>query len=174
MGWEQFCYKRMELDYSIEVEAYRRLQPFQGRHIPTFYGEAKLLTTDVSRAITRRTILIEFIPNALPINEVNKDIIAPTFAKSFLKLLKAFHALGVIHNDVHEANILVSSSEDGEARAFFIDFGQACLRMGKTDAEWALTVHQQADTRFMLRQLQACLGTDNLPSFIGEPLDVYA
>ncbi|TDL16180.1 hypothetical protein BD410DRAFT_844603 [Rickenella mellea] len=175
VGWEQLCYRRMVLDYSIEVEAYRRLQPFQGHHIPTLYGEAKLITTDVTRAIIPRTLLIEYIPNALPINKVNNELITPTLAKSFLALLKAFHARGVVHNDLNHGNILVGGSESGEARAVLIDFGQVCLRQSQTaDAEWALLVRQQADTRCMLRQLKESLGTEDMTSFIGEPIDVYA
>ncbi|TDL17494.1 hypothetical protein BD410DRAFT_794328 [Rickenella mellea] len=177
VSWEQMCYKRMDCDCTIEMEAYRRLQAFQGHHIPIFYGEAKLLTTDVTRAIIPRVLLIEYIPNALPINKINKDLITQTLAKSFLELLKAFHARGVVHNDLNHGNILVvnsSENDHSQTRAVFIDFGEACLRESETDEEWELVIRQHADTIFMLRQLKKSLGTEDLASFIREPIDQHA
>ncbi|TDL16184.1 hypothetical protein BD410DRAFT_795596 [Rickenella mellea] len=173
VGWEQYCYQRMDYDFSIETRAYDRLQHFQGDHIPSFYGEAALVTTDVKRAIVPRTLLIQYIPNALPIHKINKDLITPTLAKSFLTLIKSFHACGVVHNDMHQGNILVAgSSKNDQTHAVVIDFGEACLREeGETEEEWAATC---GDTKCMLRQLQEYLGTDDIPSFIGEPIDVYA
>ncbi|TDL16181.1 hypothetical protein BD410DRAFT_808299 [Rickenella mellea] len=172
VGWEQFCYKRMEFDYLTEVEAYQRLQLFQGRHIPMFYGEAKLITTDVTRAIIPRAILIEYIPDAIPLHNMNKDSISLTLAKSFLEILKEFHARGVVHNDLNYGNILVCRSENGQARAFIIDFEHPCLRESNSDAEWADIVHQLGDTRFMLGLLQESLGIEDVSSFIGEAIDI--
>ncbi|TDL17496.1 hypothetical protein BD410DRAFT_696376, partial [Rickenella mellea] len=161
VGWEQYCYQRMDYDFSNEVKAYDRLQHFQGDHIPSFYGEAELVTTDVKRAIVPRTLLIEYIPDALPIHKINKELITPTLAKSFLTLIKSFHACGVVHNDLHRGNILVAGgSKNDQTRAVFIDFGEACLREDETEEEWAATVRFCGDTKCMLRQLQECLGTD--------------
>ncbi|TDL16171.1 hypothetical protein BD410DRAFT_795592 [Rickenella mellea] len=176
VAWEQFCYERMDCAYSVEVEAYQRLRSLQGVHIPTFYGEAKLLTTDVKRAIIPRALLVQYIPNLLPIDKISKDLITPTLAKSFLNLLKTFHAHGVIQNNVNgaHANLVVSRSETGETRAFVVYFGSAVVRGDETEEEWWNIVFHLADTKFTLRQLKKCLGTEDMQSFIGEPIEEYA
>ncbi|TDL17495.1 hypothetical protein BD410DRAFT_549935 [Rickenella mellea] len=169
VGVEEYCFKGMDCDCSGEVEAYLRLQAFQGHHIPKLYGEANFITTDVRRAIIPRSLLIQYIPNAVTIDKISKDLVTTSLAKSFFHLLKSFHALGVIHNDLHHDNILVAdSSENLQARAVFIDFGEVCLRDGETDEEWAKIVRCLGDERFMRRQLQKVLGTEDVACFIDD------
>ena len=87
-----------------EVRAYTLLKPLQGRGIPTLWGHGKLssetMRADLApRYINPSVLLIEYIPNALTLENADPTMIRPDLIRPLLNTVDSFQKFYVIHAD---------------------------------------------------------------------------
>lgn len=180
VGWEIFYLHWMENSFWPEKTVYDRLVSLQGSGIPRCYASGTILLSD--RAISPHILLLEYIPDAFSIRDIEvdreqtKDItqglstrVAPYLARSMLDTVASFARLGVTQNDSHARNFLFSP-RDQPTRAVVIDFGEGYARKDESDDEWNAYALGQEDVVKLRCQLEHALGIDLGPRSIDRSL----
>jgi hypothetical protein len=143
--------------FSTETEAYAQLHPLQGHCIPTFYGETEFDETCAQAEGVDtyvRGILVEFIEGSL-LEEIEVDspiaVANPHIGQRIFDLFRKIAELGILHNDVRPANVMVRN----DGRVFLIDFAQAIFRGDKNFSanHWAERVRAWGELDIMARML---------------------
>ncbi|TDL20733.1 hypothetical protein BD410DRAFT_364756 [Rickenella mellea] len=80
--WEEYYYKYFEKRFQAETASYEALKSLQGTAIPKYFAAGRLTITErlAPRAISPRVILIEYIPNAKNLNDVDAKLITPPWS----------------------------------------------------------------------------------------------
>ncbi|KAM6490134.1 hypothetical protein JOM56_014453 [Amanita muscaria] len=154
-GWEEWYYQQAEAQYHAEISAYDRLKILQVTTLVHCYGTGLLQLPQ--RAIVPHAILLEFIPDAKTLDQVDPKVVSANLIRSLLETAKEFGRLGVVHTDFHEGNILFSPG-DQPVRAVIIDFGHSGVREDENDEEWEDIVDSNRDPIVMRKILQLFLG----------------
>ncbi|KAI0308873.1 hypothetical protein OF83DRAFT_147026, partial [Amylostereum chailletii] len=132
--WESY-YPPRQLVH-LEETAYKMLVSLQGKCIPRFYGAHKVTMPNEEEATM---LVMEFVkglsisqlwsgPYYFDLNRISVEQLQSTLVDAQHTLAK-IHGLGVVHNDIHAGNIILSDFlEDGSINAgrrsfVFIDFG---------------------------------------------------
>jgi hypothetical protein len=149
-AWEEWYYQNAERQYFSELSAYDRLKDLQGSGIPLCYASASLQLTE--RAISPHILILEHIPNSVPLDKVDPGVVSTPLILCLLHTAAAFGRLGVIHTDLNPGNILFSPG-DRPTRAVVIDFGESAVRDEEDDRSWAEIVDENADVTWMRKRL---------------------
>ncbi|KAJ7690162.1 hypothetical protein B0H16DRAFT_1655573 [Mycena metata] len=135
-GWEQYYFANLQHLFTTELAAYTRLLPLQGKSIPLCHAQGTLvLPTPATRMVVPRVLLLSYVPGP-NLRAVNPARVAPAVGRALVDTVRAFGALGVIHDDLRPDNILLSPTHDEPSRAFVLDFGNAQLRAEHGNEEW--------------------------------------
>ena len=95
------------------------LQELEGEAgVPRLYG----VTTDSPPALVMELCPGEPLEDCLGRGEVSACLLALV---EVCGVVRRLHARGITHGDIHERNVLVDASDDGNVRAFLLDFGLA-------------------------------------------------
>jgi hypothetical protein len=164
VGWEEWYYQYAELGFRSESEAYRLLAPLQGNSIPRCFGTGSLILAE-PRAIIVHVILLEYIPDAETLGDIDPSLITPRVVESLLETARVFGQLGVSHNDLNPGDILFSPG-GRPTRAIVIDFGSSYVREEESDEKWAAIVKENNDPRWMERRLKFKLGLKDLAGYL--------
>ncbi|KAM6494986.1 hypothetical protein JOM56_009609 [Amanita muscaria] len=119
-GWEEWYYQKAEAQHHAEISAYDRLKVLQATTLVHCYGTGLLQLPQ--RAIVPHAILLEFIPDAKTLDQVDPKVVSANLIHSLSETAGEFGRLGVVHTDFHEGNILFSPG-DQPVRAVIIDLG---------------------------------------------------
>ncbi|KAJ7698679.1 hypothetical protein B0H17DRAFT_1129712 [Mycena rosella] len=156
-GWEEYYHSNLQQLFTNELAAYTRLLPLQGRVIPHCYAHGTLVLPGkpVARPVVPRVLLLSYVPGPA-LRAVHPARVAPAVARALVDTVRAFGALGVIHDDLRPDNILLSPADE-HAHAFVIDFGNAEVRradQGNEEWEWALAENDEPkQVEMMLEKL---------------------
>jgi serine/threonine protein kinase len=194
-AWEEWYYQNAEMQHFSEQSAYDRLKDLQGSSIPLCYGSASLRLTErgrkgarrkkkafakllalfrlrrkklfqvCDRAISPHVLILEHIPNSVPLDKVDPGVVSTQLTQSLLDTAAAFSRLGVVHTDLNTGNILFSPG-DRPTRAVVIDFGESIVREEEDDQTWAEIVDENADVAYMRKRLKRFIGTE--PGELGD------
>ncbi|KIL64947.1 hypothetical protein M378DRAFT_162513 [Amanita muscaria Koide BX008] len=154
-GWEEWYYQQAEAQYHGEISAYDCLKVFQGTTLIHCYGTGPLQLSQ--RAIAPRALLLEFIPDAKTLDQVDPKAVSASLIHSLLETTEQFGKLGVIHCNIIPSNILFSPCNH-PVRAVIIDFGESGIREDENDEEWQKIVRFESDADWMRERLQRFLG----------------
>ena len=100
-------------------EEAKLLQEVEGEAgVPRLYGE----TTDSPPSLVMELCPGEPLEDCLRRGEVRSCLLALV---QVCGIVRRLHARGVTHGDIHERNVLVDASNEGDVRAFLLDFGLA-------------------------------------------------
>ncbi|KAJ7089299.1 hypothetical protein B0H15DRAFT_840284 [Mycena belliarum] len=146
-GWEEYYFSNLQQLFTNELAAYTRLLPLQGRTIPHCYAHGTLaLPVAAARAVAPRVLLLSYVPGPA-LRAVHPARIAPPVVGALVDTVRAFGALGVIHDDLRPDNIVLSPT-DAVARPFVLDFGNAEVRRpDQSDDEWELTLAENNEPK---------------------------
>jgi hypothetical protein len=169
VAWEDYHYLCTELAASSELEAYQRLTPLQGTAVPVCYTSGTLNPSglNTTRAIVPPILLLEYIPDAKTIKDIDPRVIAPSLIQSVFQTVTAFGALGVAHNDLHAHNILFAPG-DHPVRAVIIDFGSAYVHEDESDEEWKEIVARTGDLLELRAQFRWKLPQEDVSQYLSE------
>ncbi|KDQ58763.1 hypothetical protein JAAARDRAFT_206613 [Jaapia argillacea MUCL 33604] len=147
-AWEEFYFQHAEYAFQAEVKAYDMLSDWQGRSILYYLGAGTLPVSTLSspRAIIPRVLLLEYLPDAVTLNDIDPQRITRPVLRSLFETAEAFASLGIIHTDLHGGNILLTPAEH-PVRGCIIDFGCSFVRQEESDEEWEFLVAQNSDVR---------------------------
>ena len=153
MVWENWIFHLTEVKFRDEVDAYRLCKSLQGRGIPRFYASGTLDRSNYStrRAVTIRANFLEYIRDAKTLDDAYPVSITPPIVTSLIALVKSFHPLGVVHGDLNNGNILISSNPP---RGTIIDFGVGGVRRSEGDEEWRQAIYSQDDVGRIVRSFR--------------------
>ncbi|KAG5638934.1 hypothetical protein H0H81_008434 [Sphagnurus paluster] len=103
-GWEEWYYQHAELHYRNEVAGYAHLIAMQGAAIPRFFAAGRLPLAQCP--ISPRVVLIEYLPDARTLRDVDPSAVELSLAQSLLATARSFAELGFVHADLNLGNIL--------------------------------------------------------------------
>ena len=132
-----------------------------------FFGYGKLTSATMRadpapRYINPSVLLIEYIPNALTLNDVDPAMLRPDLIRSLLDTVDNLQKFYVIHADPHAGNYLFTPN-----RAVIIDFGTAFFKeAGETEEEWMSGVECQGDSRWARKLVAFKLGVESLDDYL--------
>jgi hypothetical protein len=168
VGYEEWYYQHAELAFHSEISAYWSLASLQGIGIPRCFGAGTLTPPD-ARAIVPRVLLLEYLPDATTLANVNPSLITPSLVRSLVDTVSAFGPLGVVHDDLNAGNVLFAPA-DNPTRAAIIDFGSAILREEEdSDEEWAKIVWVNNDShglKLAVRRRMNMVNVADFPAFL--------
>lgn len=135
--WEKWYIRLMTSMFLAERATYSRLASLQGTAVPTFYGDGvlDLSGTTPQRAYNPPVVLIEYIPNAATLHDVDPRVLTEPLMKSMLDIVDRIIDLEVLTLDVNPGNFMFAPA-DKPTRAIAIDFGDARLRTTEDDQTW--------------------------------------
>ncbi|KAJ7638356.1 hypothetical protein FB45DRAFT_902586 [Roridomyces roridus] len=139
-GWEEYYHANLQQIFKNELSAYTRLLPLQGQCIPRCHAHGMLVVANSKRLVVPRVLLLSYIPGP-SLRAVNPSRIPPAVGQTLVETVRAFAALGVIHDDLRLDNILISTADD----PFVIDFGNAGIRTDQSDEEWQEMLVENGD-----------------------------
>jgi serine/threonine protein kinase len=154
--WENWIFHLTEVKFRDEVESYRLCKSLQGHGIPLFYASGTLDHSNCSaqRAVGTQVILLEYIQDAKTLHDADPVSITPTIVTSLIATAKSFDPLGVVHGDLNNGNILISSNPP---RGTIIDFGVGGVRRSKSDERWKEVIYSQDDVGRVVRLIRSKL-----------------
>ncbi|KIL59575.1 hypothetical protein M378DRAFT_169078 [Amanita muscaria Koide BX008] len=132
-GWEEWYYQNAELQYHAEISAYDRLKVLQVTTLVHYYGSGLLQLSQ--RSIAPHALLLEYIPDAKTLDQVDPKVVSANLLHSLLETTEQFGRLGIVHSDITPGNILLSPG-NRPLRAVIIDFGESGIREDESDEEW--------------------------------------
>ncbi|KAM6494990.1 hypothetical protein JOM56_009613 [Amanita muscaria] len=159
-GWEEWYYQNAELQHHAETSAYDRLKVLQVTTLVHCYGTGLLQLPQ--RSIAPHAILLEYIPDAKTLDQVDPKVVSADLLHSLLETTEQFGRLDVVHSDINPGNILFSPGNH-PLRAVIIDFGESGIRKDESDEEWQKIVRMNKDPVWMRKRFQLFLG-DVMPS----------
>ncbi|KAJ7477232.1 hypothetical protein B0H11DRAFT_1296658 [Mycena galericulata] len=158
-GWEEYYHANLQQIFKNELAAYTRLLPLQGQSIPLCHAHGTLvLPSPAKRMVVPRVLLLSHVAGP-SLRAVNPARIALPVARGLVDTIRAFGALGVVHDDLRADNVLFSPSDD-PSRAFVIDFGNAEVRTDQSDEEWEWTLAENEEPKLVEMMLEK-LGIDH-------------
>ncbi|KAG5638935.1 hypothetical protein H0H81_008435 [Sphagnurus paluster] len=125
--------------------------------IPRCFATGRLLLDE--RTISPRAILIEYLPDAKTLRDVEPSVVDLALAQSLVQTARAFADLGVVHTDLNLGNILFVPGTR-PTRAIIIDFAESGVREDEDDEEWLRIVTFNYDAVWLKKQLSRTLGID--------------
>lgn len=137
--WECFYFRAMDTCFLAERASYIQLSSLQGTEIPVFYGDGVL---DISGTTPPRVrnppvILLEYIPNAVTLRDVNPRVLTESLMRSMLNVVDHINGLNVLLTDINPGNFMYAPA-DRPTRAIAVDFADARLRSpDEPDESWA-------------------------------------
>ncbi|KAJ7163827.1 hypothetical protein C8R43DRAFT_988830 [Mycena crocata] len=147
-GWEEYYHSNLQQIFKNELAAYTQLLSLQGRTIPRCYAHGTLmLPSPAKRMIVPRVLLLSYVPGA-SLRSIHPSRMVPPIARTLLDTVRAFGALGVIHDDLRPDNILLSPSDE-PSHTFVIDFGNAEVRTDQSDEEWDWTLAENDEPKLV-------------------------
>ncbi|KAJ7265913.1 hypothetical protein B0H12DRAFT_1100098 [Mycena haematopus] len=147
-GWEEYYRANLELIFKNELAAYTRLSSLQGQSIPHCYAHGTLVLPSPSkRMVVPRVLLLSYVPGPC-LRSVHPSRVTLPVARGLIDTVRAFGALGVIHDDLRLDNMLLSPSDD-HSSAFVIDFGNAQIRADHSDEEWEWTLAENNEPKLV-------------------------
>jgi serine/threonine protein kinase len=154
--WENWIFHLTEVKFRDEVESYRLCKSLQGHGIPLFYGSGTLDQSSFStqRAVSTQVIFLEYIQDAKSLHDADPVSITPAIVTSLIATVKSFEPLGVIHGDLNNGNILISSNPP---RGAIIDFGVGGVRRSTSDERWREVIFSQDDVGQIVRLIRSKL-----------------
>ena len=164
---ENYIFFDALLHHYNEVRAYTFLKPLQGQGIPILWGHGKLSSATMRadpapRYINPSVLLIEYIPNALTLKDVDPAMLRPDLIRSLLDTVDSIEKLYVIHDDPHPENYLFTQN-----RAVVIDFGKAFFReAGETEEDWIAVVQCHRIPPYVRRLLAQKLSVESLDDYL--------
>ncbi|KAJ7067875.1 hypothetical protein C8F01DRAFT_978646 [Mycena amicta] len=147
-GWEEYYHHNLQEMFKNELAAYTRLIPLQGRSIPICHAHGTLVHPSPSnRLVVPRVLLLSHIsgPNLRAIHPSRVD---PHVGRGLIDTIRAFGALGVLHEDLRPENVLLTPS-DHPLMCFVIDFGNSEVREEQSDQEWDWTLEENDEPKLM-------------------------
>ncbi|KAJ7602931.1 hypothetical protein DFH06DRAFT_1488444 [Mycena polygramma] len=135
VGWEEYYYQTLHVNFRFESTAYARLATLQGEGIPRCFESGTWPPSNVS-SVRRFSSWMDRL-----------------LALSLIKTVSKFGQLGVVHADLNPGNILFAPA-DRPSLAVIIDFGEACLREEDEDEDsWTKVVRQNRDEFYVGKRL---------------------
>ena len=101
---------------SEEAEMMQELEGEAG--VPRLYG----VTTDSPPSLVMELCPGERLQDCLERGEVRQCLVALV---QVCDIVRRLHARGITHRDIHDMNVLVDVSDDGDVHTFLLDFGLA-------------------------------------------------
>ncbi|KZV64636.1 hypothetical protein PENSPDRAFT_690590 [Peniophora sp. CONT] len=134
LQWNSEYDDKKSKDYfEAELGAYDKLVDLQGTVIPRLFGVGYHVPSD-RHSYTPHALVLEFI-DGMTISAAPASALTPSIMSQLYQDIQLLNPRGVIHNDLKNNNIIISSSRQ---RAVIFYFGSACVRCdNESDEEWA-------------------------------------
>ncbi|KZP33961.1 hypothetical protein FIBSPDRAFT_1035878 [Athelia psychrophila] len=144
--WEEWYYQVAVRQHHQESTSYDLLAALQGDTIPRYLGSGSLVLSSFNRAISPPVLLLEYIPDAKTLGDVDPSTIVDVegLVHTLIGAVRSFGDNGVVHMDLNQGNILFTPG-DRPTRAVIVDFGQSDHREDESDLEWYDVVYCNSD-----------------------------
>lgn len=136
--WESFYLRMMATSFMSERAVYHRLSSLQGTALPICYGDGviDLSRTTPPRAFNPPVILLEYIPDAVTLRDIDPRLLTEPLMQSMLNIADHINDSGILLTDINPGNFMFAPA-DRPTRAIALDFADALLRdPNEDDQSW--------------------------------------